>query len=167
MNHILPWKKRREETALSPADAPAALLHSRMNDLMDEFFREFETPWGGLMPSPGRGGARFPSLDVSETDTEIQVHAELPGMSEKDIEVTLDDGSLTLHGEKKQEREDKSRTYHVVERSWGEFHRVIPIPSGVDTGKVKATFKDGILRVTLPKTEDARSRKKVVTVQAG
>ena len=108
-----------------------------------------------------------PSVDVSETDDEVQVTADLPGLTEKDVEVTLEDGALTIRGEKKEEREEKKRNYHLVERSYGRFERAVALPHGIDPGKVKARFRNGVLHVTLPKTPENRSRSRAIEITAG
>ena len=166
MNNLIPWRKHKGEDTLSTMERPASLFHRHMNDLMSDFFREFEHPWGlstardahWILPV-------IPSVEVSETEDEVQVTAELPGMTEKDIEVALEDDTLILRGEKKQEHEEKKRNYHMVERSYGEFHRALPLPAGVDPNKVKAKFKDGVLKVTLAKTPQAKESRKTIKVQ--
>jgi HSP20 family protein len=159
VKNLIPWKRKRE--ALSPvkeSDQPFEVLHRQMNDLFDTFFSGLGSPRGG--PALGRfaGGwpEESPRFEVSETEEEIQVKAELPGMDEKDIEVTLDESSLTIRGEKKEEREEKKRSYVLSEVSYGQFHRTLPLPSGIERDKVKARFKKGVLTLTLPKSETAR-----------
>jgi HSP20 family protein len=130
-----------------------------MNRLFDQFFEGFD-----LGPFARHGGwesVAMPKVDVAETDEAIHVTAELPGMKEEDVEVTLSDGQLTLRGEKKAEQEDSGKNYHRVERSYGSFHRSIPLPSQVDESKVEAAFRDGVLSVTLPKTQTAVEGKKI------
>ena len=102
-----------------------------------------------------------PRMDVSETDKEIVVSAELPGLADEDIDVSLSLGMLTISGEKKQEKEKKGRNYYHVERSYGSFQRSIPLPAEVDTNQVDAVFKKGVLTVTLPKTGAAQAGKKI------
>lgn len=159
--NIMPWKKRAGEVSRSE-QTPFTELHQRMDDLFEEFFQGF-----------GTGLARFeprhviaPSVDVSETDDEVRVTADLPGMDEKDIQVSLDNDLLTIKGEKKHEQEEKKRNYYMVERSYGEFQRVIPMPASVDKEKVKAAFKKGVLTVTLPKAPELKARKKSIEITA-
>lgn len=97
-----------------------------------------------------------PSLDISETDKEIIVKADLPGMSEKDIKVTVDDDTLTLKGSKEESKEEKGETFYRRERSTGSFMRRFQLPAKVDREKVKATFKDGLLTVRFPKNESGK-----------
>ena len=119
-------------------------------DLMDNFWAPAETPFGF------RG---FPSVDVSETQKNVIVKAELPGMDAKDVDLSIEKGTLVIRGEKKQESEEKDENYHRVERSYGSFHRSIPLPCKCDPDKVKAKYKNGVLTVTLPKDKDAQPRR--------
>jgi HSP20 family protein len=93
----------------------------------------------------------MPKVDVAETSDEIRVTAELPGMKEDDVEVTLSDGGLVIQGEKRIEKEEKEKNYYRVERSYGKFHRSIPLPGKVDDKNVNASFQNGVLTITLPK----------------
>ena len=123
-------------------------------DWFDRFFEDF------AMPSVFSEENGFsPAFDVSETDEQLTVKAELPGIAEKDIDISISDGILTIKGEKKHEKEEEDAHYHTVERRYGSFSRTMRLPTDVDTEKVDATFKDGILRLTLPKTEASKPRK--------
>ncbi len=126
-------------------------MQQEMNRLFDEFFGERRQEMAE--------GAWLPVVDVSETGTEIVVKAELPGMSKDDIELDLQDNVLTLKGEKKQEKKEEKESFHRVERSYGSFSRSFTLPVGVDSEKVQATFKDGVLVITLPKVEEAKQKK--------
>jgi HSP20 family protein len=128
-------------------DAPSKTRPRDVFDLMDSFWRGYE----GFPLSQ----MSFPSLDVSETEKEVIVKAEMPGMDSKDIDLYVEGDNLIVRGEKKQENEDKDENYHRVERSYGAFHRSIPLPSKCDQSKVKAKYKNGVLTVKLPKSEDA------------
>ena len=101
-------------------------------------------------------GEWLPSLDVAETKNDVVVKAEIPGMDPKDIDISLTDGLLTIKGEKKQEREEKEKDYHLVERSYGTFTRSIRLPKEVQRDKINASYKNGVLTVTLPKSEEAK-----------
>jgi HSP20 family protein len=101
----------------------------------------------------------LPAFDVTENEKEYTVTAELPGMDIKDIDVTLSDGILTIKGEKKQEHEDKGKGYHRIERQYGSFHRSFRIPGKIKPDNIDANYKDGILRLTLPKTEESETKK--------
>lgn len=99
-----------------------------------------------------------PSVDISETDEEFQIKAELPGVKKEDVKVTLENGILTLQGERQQEREDKDLKFHRIERSYGQFVRSFTLPDLVDDAKVKAEYKDGVLNLRLPKSEKAKPK---------
>ena len=106
-----------------------------------------------------------PSVDVSETEGEYQIKAEIPDVKKEDVKVTLEDGVLTIQGERKQEKEMKGKRYHRVERSYGRFVRSFTLPDVIDEEKVKAEFKDGILNLALPKSEKAKP--KAIEVKVG
>lgn len=105
-----------------------------------------------------------PSVDISETDTAYLVKAEIPGVKKEDVKVTIQDGMLTIHGERKQEKEEKGKRFHRVERCYGSFMRSFRVPDDADESKVKAEFKDGMLNVTLSKSEKAKPRQVNVSV---
>ncbi len=105
-----------------------------------------------------------PSVDVSETDGEYQIKAEIPDVKKEDVKVTVEDGVLTIQGERKHEKEEKGKKYHRVERSYGSFVRSFTLPDLVDEAKVKAEFKDGVLNLQLPKSEKAKPKAIEVTV---
>jgi len=146
-------------------EQPFYSLQREVNQLFDDFFRGFDvTPFrlGG-----DRLRAFSPSIDIKENDKEVSIKAELPGMDEKDIEVNLLEDRLTIKGEKKEEKEDKGSDYYRMERSYGSFSRVINLPDLVDTKKAEATFKNGVLSITLPKTEEAKVKGKKIPIKAG
>jgi HSP20 family protein len=120
-----------------------------MNRLFDDVFRGFDTPslWGGR--------AAWPQIEVQDADSEYRVTAELPGLEEKDVEVLFEDGVLILRGEKRSDRSDDERGY--TERSYGTFERRITLPGNVDEDKCSAEFKDGVLTISLP-TSDEKAR---------
>ena len=122
-------------------------------------------PWRRGFAAPTAWSGQWPSLEVEETDTGYRITAELPGLDEKDVEVTLADGILTIRGEKKSEVEDKQR--HFSERSYGRFERQVAIGREVDEDKIEATFKNGVLTVTLPKTERAQSKTRRIAINGG
>jgi HSP20 family protein len=105
-----------------------------------------------------------PSVDVSETDGEYQIKAGIPDVKKEDVKVTLEDGVLTIQGQRKQEKEDKGTKYHRVERAYGSFVRSFTLPDLVDEQKVNAEFKDGVLNLQLPKSEKAKPKAIEVTV---
>lgn len=120
---------------------------------MDRLFDRFLEPVWPQMPALGEWE---PTLDVSESKDAVTVKAELPGVEQKDIAVSLQDGVLIIKGEKQAEKEEKDKRYHRVERSYGAFFRSIRMPAAVEAGKVMATFKDGVVTITLPKVPEAK-----------
>jgi HSP20 family protein len=154
---LVQWT-RGERDRDSQSMLPVATLHRDVNRLFEEAFR-------GFGDSPLFGGRGWPSMDVEEKEKEYRVTAELPGLDEKDVEVLLHDGILTVRGEKKLESEDRNRTYS--ERFYGRFERQIPLDRDVDDSAVKATFKQGILTVTVPKSAKAAERTKRIPISIG
>lgn len=104
------------------------------------------------------GGVWNPRVDISETEDEFVITAEIPGAKKEDLKVTVKDNVLTLQGEKRQEKETKEADYHVVERRFGSFLRSFTLPAGIEPDKIKARYEDGILRVTLPKSEEVKPK---------
>ncbi|MER9211502.1 Hsp20/alpha crystallin family protein [Mesorhizobium sp. M0663] len=140
---------------------PFLTLHREMDRLFDEAFRGFDT----RLPSLGGFSAArvsWPSIDIADGEKEIRVTAEIPGMDAKDVELLLDDGVLTLRGEKREETEDKDRQFS--ERFYGRFERRIPLGYEVDEDRVNAAFRNGVLSVTLPKTERAQAKAKRIAI---
>ena len=107
----------------------------------------------------------MPAVDVTQTDKGYEITAELPGMEEKDIDVKLANGILTIRGEKRDEKEEKKNDYYVRERSFGSFERSFQVPENVDTDKVSASFKKGVLTVTLPKKPEAQEPERNIAVR--
>ena len=166
---LIPFGRDRRDVGTRGGDNPFESFQREMNRLFDDFFRG-----AGVGTSPARfggaegsfGGAATPRVDVSESDDAYEVTAELPGLEEKDVEVLLDRNLLTLKGEKRAEREEKGKDYHLTERTFGTFRRSIPLPAEVDQGKVEAHFRNGVLTVKLPKAEQARSQAKRIEVRS-
>jgi len=143
------------------AHDPFLLMNNDMESLFDDFFKGFE-----LEPFFGPDISSYsPKIDVKEGDKEIKVLAELPGMDEKDINVTLNKDSLTLTGEKKEEKEDNEKGYHRLERSYGSFCRTIPFPVEIESDKVSASYKKGILTIIIPKSNKAIEEKKKIKIE--
>lgn len=126
-------------------------MQEEMNRYFDDFFGEQRR---GLAE-----GAWLPAVDVSETDADFVVRAELPGMAQNEIEINVQDNVLTLKGEKKQEKKEEKENFQRLERSYGSFSRSFTLPAGVKPEDIKASFKDGVLEVTMPKTEEAKPKK--------
>ncbi len=165
---LIPWRKKepgQDETGgeLELRQDSFASLQQQVNRMFDEFFHG-----PGLEPFGAfREGwdAFSPRVDVVENDKEIEVSVELPGMEEKDIDVALAQHSLTISGEKRHESEEKGHNYLRTERSYGSFKRPIPLSSEVDADKADATFRNGVLTVTLPRAVKAEARKRI-TIKA-
>ncbi len=131
---------------------PFGSLQREINRLFEDFASGF----------PGFGvGTRdlAPTMDVAETDKQIEITVELPGLEEKDVQINLSDNTLTIRGEKKAEREQKDKDYHLVERSYGSFSRTLELPAGVNADDIKATISKGVLNVTVPKPAPAQVKK--------
>lgn len=126
-------------------------LRREMNELMDQFFgSENGSEWNLWFA---------PRINVAETDAAFEVSVDLPGMKPEDFSVELKEGQLWITGERRQETEEKGKTYHRVERQYGRFQRVIPLPAAVNAEKIEAEYKDGVLRITLPKDESAQPKR--------
>ncbi|MBF0321138.1 MAG: Hsp20/alpha crystallin family protein [Nitrospirae bacterium] len=161
---LVPWGINKGSVPVRREDErnPFAALQRDVNEVFNGFFKGFD-----MDPFWGHGGGFTPSVNVLETDTEIKVTAELPGMDERDIDVSLTKDTLTLRGEKKEEKEDKGKGYYHAERSYGSFMRTIPLACEIDDTKVEVEFKKGILAITLPKTVEAVKDTKKVPVKSG
>jgi len=127
---------------------------------IDRLFEDFTRGFPSIQAfSGGNGGMMMPSTDVTETDKEIEITAELPGMEEKDVQINLVDNVLTIRGEKKAEKEEKDKNYRLVERSYGSFERSIALPEGVKAEDVKASIAKGVLTVKVAKPAPAQAKK--------
>ena len=156
--------KKPETTVLPTAFETMSRLEQDMERMFHEFWRRpFLSLWDHERTWPGGLSLQMPAVDVYEEKDEVVVKAELPGLSREDLDVTLTESTLTLKGEKKNEEEIKERNFYRSERSSGSFVRTIELPSEVKTDQTKASFKNGILEIRLPKTEDAK--KKVTKVK--
>jgi HSP20 family protein len=152
---------------------PFASLRREIDRLFEDFdqdFWAFPFPRSAFDIEPFRRReltwAAAPAVDITESDKAYEITAELPGMDEKDIEVKLANGGLTIKGEKEEEKEEKEKDYYLHERHFGSFERCFRVPEGVDTSKIEATFKKGVLTVTLPKSPEAKKAEKKIEVKA-
>jgi len=162
---LIPWSRQENRFPVSAEqrerdEHPIISLHREVNRLFDDVFRGFGVPVFGSIER----SVSWPHVELGETDKDVRVTAELPGLGEEDIDIMLEDGALTLRGEKRSEVEDKDRGYS--ERSYGRFERRIGLPKGIDRDRVSATFKNGLLTVTLPKTEAANENLRRIPVNA-
>jgi len=128
--------------------------------LQHEIDRLFEDFSRGFPAVAGNGAtALMPSMDVTETDKEIEITAELPGLEEKDVQINIADNILTIRGEKKAEKEQKDKNYRLVERSYGSFERTLELPEGVNVDAIRANISKGLLKVTVPKPAPTQAKK--------
>lgn len=156
---LMPFGKK-DVSITREEHSPLYRLRKEMDSLFDDFFRGFD-----LEPSfEHRIGSFNPTVDVSENDKEIKVTAELPGIEEKEIDVTLNRNTITIKGEKKEEKEDTGKDYYRMERSYGSFSRSIPLPSEIELDKASAKFKKGVLTIKIPKTAKAIEEKKKIPI---
>jgi HSP20 family protein len=145
---------------LTPRRGPLSRSDPRAG-LLDEFEEALSRLWNGGSGEWTVAGS-IPSLDISETDKAVEVKLDVPGVSPKEIDVQLNGNLLTVSGERKEEQEKKGKTFHRVERRYGGFSRSVTLPCPVQEDEVAAEYHDGVLTVTLPKTEEAKSRKVAV-----
>ena len=151
---LIPWNNRGREVGIHrEADVhPFFALHREMNRMFDDVFRGFDlVPFG---PTRGLNGMGWPQIDIDETDKEVRITAELPGLDEKDVNLELANGVLSISGEKRSETEDRGRRFS--ERYYGRFERRIPLDD-VDEDKVSAAFRNGVLSITVPKSAETKS----------
>lgn len=156
MRHdITPFGTNRSLARDFGGTSPFGML-STVNRLMDELWRDFDGAAGRA-----DGGLHAPTIDLSEDDKAVYVTADLPGLSETDLQVDFADGRLRIAGQRTQESGDEGRTWVVSERRHGRFERIVPIAREIDADKVEATFKDGVLTVTLPKLAEAEGTRRI------
>jgi len=147
---IIRWKPRQDLFS----------IRDEMNHLFDNFFTGWQEPRRGSIE-----GGWNPCINVAETVDQITVTAELPGVKQEEVDITIANDVLTLKGEKKEEAEVKEKNYHRIERSYGSFQRSISLPPGVQADKAKAACKDGVLTITIPKTEEAKPKQIKIDVE--
>lgn len=163
-------KKAPERTTALQRPSPFESLRREVDRLFEDFdfWRSpFRRSAFELAPSwAAEPDFSAPAVDIVEKDNAYEVTAELPGMDEKDIEVKLANGGMMIRGEKQEEKEEKRKDYHLHERHFGSFERYFTLPEGVDADKIEASFKKGILTVTLPKKPEAIKSEKKIEVKA-
>jgi HSP20 family protein len=145
MSNLTRWEPMREMMTLRQA----------MDQLFDDAFTR---------PRGASGVSIVPAMDLYQTADEVVVKANLPGLKAEDVQISVANGVLSLHGEFKQENEQNEATYHVLERRYGSFERSVTLPTDVQTDKAKADFQDGVLTITLPKAETVKP--KMITIKA-
>ena len=166
LSDIIPWNRNDKGLNKRPEADSFLNLRDEIDHLFDNFF---EDPWH-LRPFETLNNSLsgfMPRLDVNENDKEIRITVELPGMDEKDVQVALGNGVLTINGEKKAENKEKGNGFYRSERSYGSFQRQLSIPVEVNEDNVSALFKNGVLTVSLPKQQVFNSTTKKITIKKG
>jgi len=163
---LIPWRRGRDSSLEVRQERDSyRSIQQEMNRLFDEFFEE---PFGLRSLRAFEGFEDFtPRLDVYETEKEINISAELPGMEEKDIDISLHNNVLTISGKKQSEEVEKGKSFYRRERSYGAFQRSIELPGEVDEEKIEATYDKGILKVTVPKPTEAVSVSRRIKIKKG
>jgi HSP20 family protein len=173
MNTVTKLPVKTEQMTPDTARRPFATLRREIDRLFDDFepgfWRwPFQRPAFSMEPLWQREleWETEPAVDVAEDDKGYEITAELPGMDEKNIEVKVANGGLTIKGEKSEEKEEKKKNYYLHERRFGSFERTFRMPDGVDANKIEAIFSKGVLKVALPKTAEAQKAEKKIAVKA-
>jgi HSP20 family protein len=174
---LIPWSRRRQDVPArsnggrpdggrAEGADPVFALQANINRAFEDFWRTFNLPMVGGFGTDVASVAA-PRIDVRETDNAIEVTAELPGIEDADVEISIDEEALTIRGERKVERQEGGEEggYVVRERGYGRFERVVPLPDGVDIDSAAATFKNGVLKITIPKTAEAQAAVRHIPVQ--
>jgi len=166
-NLLTPWnwfKKEEEQSQtvrsqslVKTTDHPLSRLHYDLDTLFEQVFQGFPLSSSRKEQGGTWGGMLMPQVDIGESNKDYTITVEVPGVKEKDIDLTLIDGTLTIRGEKRSEQEDKDKHYHWIERSYGSFQRMLSLPTDADEKTIKAKFKDGILSITIGKDPQAKS----------
>ena len=162
LNDQVPFRHRRRGATRPTALSPFERMHEEMDRMFDDFLPQFSTARDF--------DERFDflaSVDLGETNDALELNADLPGMSESDIDVTLQDGALIISGERKHESEEKRKNYYRAERAYGAFSRAIPLPCEVDEDRIEAQFNKGVLTVHMPKSTSAKENQRKIQINAG
>lgn len=158
---LISWRRERQTPVRREEENPFTAFRREMDRLFEDF-------WGerAMAPFGEEWGAFSPQVDVTETDGEIKVSAELPGLDDEDIDLSISNNVLTIKGEKKEEQEEKGDNYYRSERAYGAFRRDVSLPSDVNTDQVDAVYDKGVLTITMPKAEKTKATKIAVKAQA-
>ena len=154
--NLIPWRRKRESEDTGP-QPESSLAHFRheMDTLLDRFMCD---PWASDT-SRLWTGLSMPRTDLSDEEHRITVSMDLPGVKPEEVKIGISNGLLTVRGEKRQEKQEKKKHYHLAERSYGGFQRTIRLPNAIDPEQVEATFADGVLNVSIAKRADAKPRR--------
>ncbi len=170
IDHAVPVKHvGKEPYALGRSFDPTLSIHREIDRLFDSFMRGFAPSVFdrfGTGPLLGEGAILKPRVDLSATDQEYLLTVEIPGVSEKDVTVDISANTMTIRGEKKQEKEEKEKNYYRIERSYGSFQRVLSLPEDVDQAGIKASFKNGVLSIAMPRLSLPKSESKQIPITA-
>lgn len=167
MRELTPWRSAGLPSQSDDLFGGFRFLQREMDRLFDDVFRGFEMPSVGRSLGPVfEGGAVAPRLDIAVNPKAYEINVELPGVEQKDIDVSVADGVLTVKGEKKAEAEEKDKQYHRVERSYGAFQRRLSLPDDANAEKVEAAFKNGVLSITVPRVQQVEPPVKKIAIKA-
>ncbi|MEL7488483.1 MAG: Hsp20/alpha crystallin family protein [Pseudomonadota bacterium] len=161
LNDLVPFRHRRRAPVRSKDDNPFERMHEEMDRLFDDFLPQL----AGDLDRDRRGGI-MASIDLSESDDALELIADLPGLEEDDIAITLRDGALVIRGERKHEHEQKEKNYYRSERAYGSFCRRIALPCDVDEERTEAKFQRGVLTIHLPKSQSAKAKERKIEVRS-
>ncbi len=155
---LIKWEPRRGEIA------PFRSLREEIDRVFEDFVRGWPRPWSGTWPATLES-VSAPTVDLKETEKEFVLTAEVPGVTKDQLNIAIAEDSVTLQGERKEEKEKKEENYHYRESSYGSFQRVVPLPAAVVADKAKAKLKDGVLTLTLPKAEPSEKKQIKIKVE--
>lgn len=165
---ILPVRRSGQRQSEKQLPGPIGQLQQEMDQLLDSFFKGFGySPFrtGSLFTSSLTDELLKPTLDIGATDKEYAISIEVPGVDQKDIKLDIVNNTMTISGEKKQEKEEKEKNYYRMERAYGSFQRVLSLPEDADQDKVAAHFKNGVLTITIARKELPQSEVKQIEIQ--
>ena len=146
---LVPWRQR----SLFPTTDRFSRLVNRMEGEMEDLLDRFWVPEEGPLAR-----SFSPTVDLVEAENQFEVTVDLPGLKPEEVEVELKNGDLWIAGKREEEKEDKGKTYHRIERRHGEFRRVLPLPATINAEKIEAKFDNGVLKIIVPKTEEAKAK---------
>lgn len=174
-NILTPWnwfKKEEEQQVVRPQSRgrdsavshPLMRLHNEIDQIFDQFFQGFPLSPPRWPQEWSKGGLVFPQLNIAENKNAYTITVDVPGVEEKDIELTVQEGTLIIRGEKQTEKEDENKQYHRVERSYGSFQRVLSLPSDAEEDKIEAKFKNGVLTIRVAKNTTMTSSGRKIAI---
>jgi HSP20 family protein len=174
-NFLTPWnwfKKEEEQQVVRPqisgrnsgSSHPLMRLHNEIDQIFDQFYHGFPLFPLRWPQERSKGGVIFPQLNIVENKNAYTITVDVPGVEEKDIELTVQEGTLTIRGEKQTEKEDQDNQYHRVERSYGSFQRVLSLPADAEEDKIEAKFKNGVLTITVTKNTKMTSSGRKIAI---